>query len=122
MAKFIIQHVRLLGPDSKLFLRPQNAPDSEVCVEYKEQIQRDVVNKVWTFWSVIFVPLKHSNMSTNFSKTPQKRSLVKIRPVEVALLQADRQTDGRTDRHVEANRHFSLPTCGKRCIVSTVLL
>lgn len=57
-------------------------------------------------------------MSTNFSRIPQKRSLVKIRPVDVALFQADRQTDGRTDRHVEDNRHFSLPTCGER-IVST---
>jgi hypothetical protein len=85
-------------------------------------------------------------MFTNFSKIPQK-SLVKIRPVEVAIFQADKQrdrqsdrgTDGQTNRqtdtngwtdrqkhtvrltgrHVEANRHFSLPTYGKRCIVST---
>jgi hypothetical protein len=136
-------HVRLLGSDGKLSLRPQLAPDSEVLVEYKEQIQQDTVKKRWTLWSVIFVPLKHFNMSTNFSKIPQKRSLVRIRPVEVALFQAgkqtdkeiDRQTDRQTDRqrdrrtdrqterwtgrHVVANRLFSLPAYGKRCIVST---
>jgi hypothetical protein len=112
-------HVRLLGPGGKLFLRPQLAPDNEVYFEYKEQIQLDIVNKCWTLWSVIFIPLKLFNMSTSFSKIQQKRSLVKIRPLEVALFQAHRQTDRRMGRHVEANRHFSLPTSGKSCIVST---
>jgi hypothetical protein len=89
----------MLGPDGKLFLRPQLALDSEVCVEYKEQIQRDIVNKSWTLWYVIFIPLKHLNVSTNCSKIPQKGSLVNIRPVEVALFQAGGQTDRQTDRH-----------------------
>jgi len=30
----------------------------------------------------------------------------KIPPVEIELFHADRQTDGQTDRHDEANSHF----------------
>jgi hypothetical protein len=32
---------------------------------------------------------------------------MKIRPVEAELFHADRQTDGRTDRHGKANSRFS---------------
>jgi len=32
---------------------------------------------------------------------------MKLHPVEVELLHADRRTDGQTDRHDEANGHFS---------------
>jgi len=43
-------------------------------------------------------------MCKNFSKIEQKRSLVKICPVEVALFQADRQTDRQNDGRVDMLR------------------
>jgi len=42
-------------------------------------------------------------------------NFTKIRPLRVALICADRQIDGRTDRHEKADRGFSLlkRTCFK---------
>ena len=57
-----------VGPDGKLFLRPHLEPEREVCIEYREQSQRDTVYERWTLGSVILVPLKHLIMPTNYSK------------------------------------------------------
>jgi len=42
-----------------------------------------------------------------FSKNPQTSNFMKIRPVGAELFHADRQTDGQTGRHDEANSRFS---------------
>jgi hypothetical protein len=40
------------------------------------------------------------------SKNTQISTFMKIRPVGAELFHADRRTDGRTDRHDEANSRF----------------
>jgi hypothetical protein len=42
-----------------------------------------------------------------FSKDPQISSLITIQPMGAELFHVDRRTDGRAERHDEANSHFS---------------
>jgi hypothetical protein len=50
---------------------------------------------------------KHCNQTWIFSKNTQILNFMKIRPVGAELFHANGQTDGRTDRHDEANSRFS---------------
>jgi len=47
--------------------------------------------------------LKETNFLERYSKNSELLNTMRIRPVGAKLLQAD----GRTDRHDDANRHFS---------------
>ena len=53
-------------------------------------------------------PLFLSDFFDRFSKKSQISRFIKIRPVGAELFYADRETDGRTDGHDEANTRFSL--------------
>jgi hypothetical protein len=74
-------------------------------------IERDMIKNVYS--SSCKVPvilvrlLSNLNFLDSLSKNTQISNIMKIRPVESELYQADRRTDGRTDRHDEANSRFS---------------
>ena len=51
--------------------------------------------------------MKLGIFSADFYKITQISNFMKIRPVGTELLHADRQTNGKTERHEEANSCFS---------------
>ena len=50
--------------------------------------------------------LRNFSVLDRFSKNTQIQNFTKIRLVGTELLHSDRRTDGRTDRHDEADSHF----------------
>jgi hypothetical protein len=58
-------------------------------------------------WTIIWRIVTKFGVSLQISWKSLIPNFTKIRPVRVELIHADRQTDGRTDRHDEGNRRFS---------------
>ena len=67
-------------------------------------------NVYWYSCKVPFILVRiwwNSNFIDRFSKNFPMSNFMKIRPVGAELFHADRQTDGQTGRHDEANSRFS---------------
>jgi hypothetical protein len=58
----------------------------------------------WYFWPIV----TKSDVSRQIFVQVAIKNFMKICPVGTALIHAYRKTDGRTDRHYESNRSFSI--------------
>ena len=75
------------------------------------RVQRDIIINIHRSLSKVPVILvriyKNLNSLERFSKNTQISNLMKVRPVGAELFHAEKQADRQTDRHDEADSHFS---------------